>query len=150
MTGANINADDPAILTLFRQWRELLDHVNASGAEYEEDDDARCEQLWAIERQIFDTPMSSAAGMAVKACIFIHNEKGIDGECCYSPTGYLHLEWHALKGLAEDAARLVPETKPLVAWILDVPTTRPKKTERKRRRGRPTLKLVVNDGGTAA
>jgi hypothetical protein len=150
MTGANIIADDTAALTLFRQWREALDLSNACS----EDDggpDKLDGKLWAMERQIFDTPMPSAIGMAVKACVLIYNENADRGtEDCYSPDGDLQLDVHALKGLAEDAARLVPETKPLVAWILDVPLMRPKKRERKPRRGRPTLRLVVNNGATAA
>jgi hypothetical protein len=139
----NIIADDTAALTLFRQWRTALDLANS----YETENDALCERLWAIERQVYDTPVPSAIGMAVKACVLIYIGKRLL-EYSYASDGSLDLETHALRGLAADVARLLPETKPLVAWVLDVPLMRPKK--RKRRRGRPTLKLVVNNGATAA
>jgi hypothetical protein len=41
----------------------------------------------------------------------------------YSPEGYLQLDTHALKGLAQDVVRFFPEGKPFAEWILDAPTT---------------------------
>jgi hypothetical protein len=112
-----------------------------------EENDALCERLWAIERQVFDTPITSAIGMAIKASILVYNERDEDH---YDSDGRLRLDQHALRGLAADVVRLLPEAKPLVARALDVPLMRPKQTKRKRRRGPPTLKLVVNNGATAA
>jgi hypothetical protein len=120
MNGANVIADDAAALILFRQWREALDLANACDKEDEDKHDDLCDQAWAIERQIFDIPMPSAIGMAVKACILIYNEKS-GPEHPYDSDGHLRLDQHALRGLAADVARLLPEAKPFVAWILNAP-----------------------------
>jgi hypothetical protein len=124
MTGSNIIADDAAASALFRQWRAALDLVNAC----KEDDggpERLDDKLWAIERQIFDTPMASAVGIAVKACVLIYHEKDIADEPSYTLDGHLDFETHARRGLAADVARLLPEATPLVAWALDVPLTWP-------------------------
>jgi hypothetical protein len=120
----NIIADDAAALTLFRQWRAALDAANAC----HEDDggpEKLDEKLWAIEQQVFDTPMPSAIGMAVKACVLVYHEKDIADEPSYSSDGHLDFETHAIRGLAVDVAHLLPEAKPLVEWVLDVPLMRP-------------------------
>ena len=71
-----------------------------------------------------------------------YNENGAAGiDDVYSPDGDLQLDTHALKGLAEDAARLVSEMKPFVAWILDAPLMRPIKDDPKLYPTRPATHM---------
>jgi hypothetical protein len=73
-----------------------------------------------------------------------YNENGAAGiDDVYSPDGDLQLDTHALKGLAEDAARLVSEMKPFVAWILDAPLMRPIKDDPKKAALRARCQALV-------
>jgi len=73
-------------------------------------------------------PESSANGLAIKAVMLIHME---GRERRVQRIGQLCLQWElrgdlqALKGLAEDAARLIPEAAPLVATVIGTPMELP-------------------------
>jgi hypothetical protein len=104
--------DDAAILTLFREWREAVRLCNESEAD---DGDGLDEKAWAIERQIYDTPASSAVSLAIKASMFVQGETSAfdEDDFTYASDGTLQLDQHALKGLAEDVARVLAELAPL-------------------------------------
>src|SRR5438876_2293506 len=73
-------------------------------------------------------PESSANGLAIKAVMLIHMEdvSGAFKESdSYADNGKLRGDLQALKGLAEDDARLVPELARLVAAVIDTPMEPP-------------------------
>jgi hypothetical protein len=132
--------DDAALLTLFREWRAAMREDMERPAEETEDqsDAANC-AVWDIARQIYDTPAAGPVGLAVKAFMLAF-EVCVDDlppseEPCslgesiaqrhYGAGDMLHLDSHALKGLAGDIARFVPELAPLVAGVANAPTKRP-------------------------
>jgi len=85
--------------------------------------------VWAIEGQIYSTPANSAVGLSIKAAMLIQMEDENAGEfeeqASYAYKGKLRLDLQALKGLAEDAARFVPELAPLVAPAVNTPMELP-------------------------
>ena len=135
--------DDAALLTLFREWRAgMRDIEGPRPAEETEDQyDAANGAVWDIARQIYDTPAVGPVGLAIKAfmlafevCIDLlpsSAEPGSLGEFSIEQhhygAGRLYLRNHAIKGLAGDIARFVPETAPLVAGIVQSPLKRPRR-----------------------
>src|SRR5207302_6020453 len=78
--------------------------------------------------QIYSTPADSAVGLSIKAAMLIQMEDENAGEFeepSYAYNGKLRLDLQALKGLAEDAARIVPELAPLVAAAVNTPMELP-------------------------
>src|SRR5438045_352267 len=74
-------------------------------------------------------PPNSAVGLSIKAAMLIQMEDENGGEfeeqASYAYDGKLRLDLQALKGLAEDAARFVPELAPLVAAAVNTPAELP-------------------------
>src|SRR5438874_9418223 len=108
--------------------------------ETEDQYDASNGAVWDIARQIYDTPAAGPAGLAIKAFMLAF-EVRVDhlpsseepaslgkfdlAQNHYGAGDRLYLRNHALKGLAGDIARFVPETAPLVAGIVQSPEKRP-------------------------
>ena len=134
--------DDAALLTLFREWRAgMRDIEGPRPAEETEDQyDAANGAVWDIARQIYDTPAAGPVGLAIKAfmlafevCVDLlpsSEEPATLGKFDlaqnhYGAGGALYLRNHAIKGLAGDIARFVPELDRLVAGIVQSPVKRP-------------------------
>ena len=132
--------DDAALLTLFREWRAgMRDIEGPRPAEETEDQyDAANGAVWDIARQIYDTPAAGPAGLAIKAFMLAFEvcvdhlpsceEPGSLGEFSIERHHYgvgdtLYLRNHAIKGLAGDIARFVPELALLVAGIVQSPVS---------------------------
>ena len=94
--------------------------------------------VWDIARQIYDTPAARPVGLAVKAFMLAFEvcvdhlpsceEPGSLGEFSIERHHYgvgdtLYLRNHAIKGLAGDIARFVPELALLVAGIVQSPVS---------------------------
>ena len=136
--------DDAALLTLFREWRAgMRDIEGPRPAEETEDQyDVANSAVWDIARQIYDAPAVGPAGLAIKAfmlafevCVDLlpsSEEPATLGKFDlaqnhYGAGGALYLRNHAIKGLAGDIARFVPELDPLVAGIVQSPVKCPRR-----------------------
>ena len=143
------DGDDAALLTLFREWRAGMQDIEGQRPAEETDDqfNAANDAVFDIARQIYDTPAAGPVGLAIKAfmlafevCIDDVDRPRSDEPASlgkfdlaqnhYGAGDTLYLCNHALKGLAGDIARFVPELAPLVAGVVQSPTT-----HRWRRRG---------------
>ena len=132
---------DAAILTLFREWREAMHRANSSDLD-DETRDAECIKAWGIQRRLYDTPATGAAGLAIKAYMLAYEigefpdrftsippttedstALGTFNEDHYNSKNILSLEHHALRGLVMDAVRFVPDLTPLAVGIADAPVT---------------------------
>jgi hypothetical protein len=135
--------DDAALLALFREWRAGMQDIEGERPAEETEDqyDVANTAVWDIARQIYDTPAVGPVGLAIKAfmlafevCVDLlpsSEEPGSLGEFSIERHHYgagdpLYLCNHAIKGLAGDIARFVPELDPLVAGIIQSPLKRPR------------------------
>ena len=136
--------DDAALLTLFREWRAGMRDIDGPRPAEETEDqyDVANGAVWDIARQIYDTPAAGPAGLAIKAFMLAF-EVRVDhlpsseepaslgkfdlAQNHYGAGDRLYLHNHAIKGLAGDIARFVPETAPLVAGIVQSPLKRPRR-----------------------
>ena len=133
--------DDAALLTLFREWRAAMRDIEGPrpAGETEDQYDAANGAVWDIARQIYDTPAVGPVGLAIKAFMLAFEvcvdhlpsseEPGSLGEFSierhhYGAGDRLYLRNHAIKGLAGDIGRFVPEAIPLVAGIVQSPVKR--------------------------
>jgi hypothetical protein len=150
-------ASDDAILSLFRQWLETARSASASKEDFGGGLD---ERVWALERQLHDAPASGAVGLAIKGYMIAYHEAGdisrgaepgaltaFDPDDSYAPNGTLQLGKRALKGLIEDAIRVVPELAPLAAGIFDTPPQRPSPPAQAEFRARVETLVAERDAG---
>jgi hypothetical protein len=148
--------DDAALLTLFREWRAGMRDIEGPrpAGETEDQYDAANHAVWDIARQIYDTPAAGPAGLAIKAfmlafevCIDDVDRPSLDEPASlgkfdvaqnhYGAGDRLYVRNHAIKGLAGDIARFVPELDPLVAGIVQSPVKRPPDRTEDRAAGPP-------------
>ena len=135
--------DDAALLGLFREWRAGMRDIEGQRPAEETDDEYSVANaaVWDIARQIYDTPAAGPRGLAIKAfmlafevCIDDVDRPSLDEPASlgkfsiaqnhYGAGDMLLIRNHALKGLAGDIGRFVPELAPLVAGVVQSPVTR--------------------------
>ena len=128
-----VASGDDEILSLFRRWREA---VHASNQSSEDDGGGRDEVTWAIERQIFDAPVTCAVDLAVKAYMLAYEVCGdhrLNGVECglildddegaiVAADGTLRLDLHAAHSAAVAAVHFLPELAPLAAGVVEIST----------------------------
>src|SRR6266576_5910933 len=138
--------DDAALFTLFREWRAGMRYIEGPRPAEETEDqyDVANGAVWDIARQIYDTPAAGPVGLAIKAfmlafevCIDDVDRPSLDEPASlgkfdlaqnhYGAGDRLYVRNHAIKGLAGDIARFVPELDPLVAGIVQSPVKRPRR-----------------------
>ncbi|HJU18583.1 MAG TPA: hypothetical protein VJ770_19190 [Stellaceae bacterium] len=112
---------DAAILELFRAWCEVKRIYAARLDGDEEGANAVDDCALAIERRIYKTPASGAAGLALKAYLLIHLHASAwteDMAALPEPSKGDCLDNYLAQSIIRDTVRFAPELEPLAADFL--------------------------------